>query len=150
MGWDWVHLVRRPLIGLLYQPWMVDKYGAIGGMRIGRGKLSTRRKPAPVPLCPPPTSHDLTWDRSRTTAVGGRRLTSWAMARPLNLHTLTYLTLVVAQYTVYKVEWYDGLWWLVNNDLEWAWKEALVSSFESYRGICLEILKKITKNLKSA
>jgi hypothetical protein len=26
--------------------------GEIGGM-IGRGKQSTRRKPAPVPLCPP-------------------------------------------------------------------------------------------------
>jgi hypothetical protein len=23
MGWDWVHLVRRPLIGLLYQPLMM-------------------------------------------------------------------------------------------------------------------------------
>jgi hypothetical protein len=29
MGWDWVHLVRRPLIGLLYQPGMMDKYGAV-------------------------------------------------------------------------------------------------------------------------
>jgi hypothetical protein len=31
---------------------MIDDgdYGAVGGMRIGRGKRSTRRKPAPVPL----------------------------------------------------------------------------------------------------
>jgi hypothetical protein len=28
----------------------------IGGL-IGRGNLSTRRKPAPVPLCPPQTLH---------------------------------------------------------------------------------------------
>jgi hypothetical protein len=26
-----------------------DDYGAVGGMRIGRGNRSTRRKPAPVP-----------------------------------------------------------------------------------------------------
>jgi hypothetical protein len=26
---------------------------AIGGMKIGRGNRSTRRKPAPAPLCPP-------------------------------------------------------------------------------------------------
>jgi hypothetical protein len=30
--------------------------GEIGGM-IGRGNLSTRRKSAPVPLCPPQTPH---------------------------------------------------------------------------------------------
>jgi hypothetical protein len=36
--WDWAHLVRRPLIGLLYQPRMiVDKCGAVDRMRIGRG-----------------------------------------------------------------------------------------------------------------
>jgi hypothetical protein len=31
--------------------------GEIGGMKIGRGKQSTWRKPAPVPLCPPQTPH---------------------------------------------------------------------------------------------
>jgi hypothetical protein len=30
--------------------------GEIGGM-IGKGSRSTRRKPAPVPLCPPQTPH---------------------------------------------------------------------------------------------
>jgi hypothetical protein len=31
--WDYVHLVRRPLIGLLYQPWMTDndERGAVLG-----------------------------------------------------------------------------------------------------------------------
>jgi hypothetical protein len=40
MGWDRVHLVLRPLFGLLYQPQMIDDgddCGATGGMRIGRG-----------------------------------------------------------------------------------------------------------------
>jgi hypothetical protein len=38
----------------LYQPRIIDDddYGAVGGMRIGRGNRSTRRKSAPVPLCP--------------------------------------------------------------------------------------------------
>jgi hypothetical protein len=53
-----------------------DDYGAIGGMRIARGNRSTRRKPAPVPLCPPPIPHDLTWDRTRAAAVGSQRPTA--------------------------------------------------------------------------
>jgi hypothetical protein len=33
--------------------------GEIGGMMIGRGNRSTRRKPTPVPLCPPQTPYAL-------------------------------------------------------------------------------------------
>jgi hypothetical protein len=38
-----------PLFGLLYQPRMIgdDECGAVGGMRIGMGNRSTRRKPVP-------------------------------------------------------------------------------------------------------
>jgi hypothetical protein len=39
-------------------------------------------KPVPVPLCPPEIPHGRTRDRTRASAVGGRRLTSCAMARP--------------------------------------------------------------------
>jgi hypothetical protein len=41
--------------GLLYKPQMIDEddCGAIGGIKIGRGNRSTRRNPAPAPLCPP-------------------------------------------------------------------------------------------------
>jgi hypothetical protein len=57
VGWDWDHLVRRPLTGQLYQPRTIDdECGAVGGMRTGRGDRST-----PVPLCPPQIPHDLTW-----------------------------------------------------------------------------------------
>jgi hypothetical protein len=35
-----------------------DGCGAVGGMRIGRGNRSTRRRPAPVPLCPPQITYD--------------------------------------------------------------------------------------------
>jgi hypothetical protein len=50
-----------------------DECGALGGMRIGRGNQSTRRKLAQVPLCPPQIPHDLTWARTRAAAVGSRR-----------------------------------------------------------------------------
>jgi hypothetical protein len=45
--------------GLLYQPRMIGDgdCGEICGMKIGRGDRSTRRKPAPVPLCPPQVPH---------------------------------------------------------------------------------------------
>jgi hypothetical protein len=80
MGWGYVHLVRRPLIGLLYQPRMIDdECGAVGGMRTGRVGRSTRRKPAPVPFCPPQIPPDQ--GSNRAAEVGSRRLTAWAMAR---------------------------------------------------------------------
>jgi hypothetical protein len=38
---------------------MVNKSGAFGGMRIGRGNRSTPRKPVPVIFCPSQILHDL-------------------------------------------------------------------------------------------
>jgi hypothetical protein len=74
-------------IGLLYQPHMIydGDCGAIDGMQIGRGNRSIRRKPAPVPLCPPQILHDQTRARTRVAAVGNQRLTTWAMAWPCQL-----------------------------------------------------------------
>jgi hypothetical protein len=65
-------------IGLLYQSRMIDDgdCGAICGMKIGRGNRSTRRKPAPLPLCPPQSPHELTRARTRAAAVGNQRLTA--------------------------------------------------------------------------
>jgi hypothetical protein len=48
--------------------------GEIGGMT-GKGNRSTRRKPAPVPLCPPQTPHT-SQTRTRAAAVGRQRLTA--------------------------------------------------------------------------
>jgi hypothetical protein len=64
---------------LLYQP--PDDIGdgdcgEIGGMKIGRGNRSTRREPAPAPLCPPQIPHDYTRVRTRATSVGSQRLTA--------------------------------------------------------------------------
>jgi hypothetical protein len=39
-------------------------------------------KPAPVLLCPPQIPHGLSRARTRASAMRGRRLTTWAMARP--------------------------------------------------------------------
>jgi hypothetical protein len=69
-------------IGLLYILRMIHEgdCGVIGGANDDcRGSRSTRRKPAPAPLCPTTRSG---FD-PRTAAVGSRRLTAWAMARPL-------------------------------------------------------------------
>jgi hypothetical protein len=62
------------ITGLLYEPQMIDDgdCGAIGGMNIGRGNRSTRRKPALVSLCPPQIPHD----QARAAAVGSQRLTA--------------------------------------------------------------------------
>jgi hypothetical protein len=57
-------------------------------MRIWKGNRSTRRKPAPVPLCPPQTPHDLTWDRIRAAAVGSRRLNECVCHYSEYLHIL--------------------------------------------------------------
>jgi hypothetical protein len=51
-------------------------FAAIGGMTTDRGNRSTRRKPAPVPLCPPQIPYNLTWARTRAFAGGSQRLTA--------------------------------------------------------------------------
>jgi hypothetical protein len=80
---NWVQSVLRPPIGLLCPtPGDYDD-GKIGEM-IGKGNRNTRRKPAPVPLCPPQTPRAArTW--TRAAAVGIQGLTAWATARLLTL-----------------------------------------------------------------
>jgi hypothetical protein len=48
------------ITGLLHQPRMIGEgdCGETGGIKNGRGNRSTRRKPAPAPLCPPQIPHD--------------------------------------------------------------------------------------------
>jgi hypothetical protein len=43
--------------------------GEFGGMQIGRGNRSTRRKPAPAPLCQPQIPLDQTWERTWAAAL---------------------------------------------------------------------------------
>jgi hypothetical protein len=56
--------------------------GESGGV-IDRWNRSTRRKPAPVPLCPPQTPHAAR-TRTRSAKVGSQSLTAWATARPIS------------------------------------------------------------------
>jgi hypothetical protein len=44
---------------------MINEYGVVGGMRIGRGNRNTRRKPTSVSLYPPQIPHKLTWNPGR-------------------------------------------------------------------------------------
>jgi hypothetical protein len=67
------------IAGLLYQAQMINDgdCGAIGGMKIGRGNRSTRRKCNPAPLCPPQIPHDdQTRAPTRAAAVGSQQLTA--------------------------------------------------------------------------
>jgi hypothetical protein len=50
--------------------------GEFGGMKIGRGNRSNRRKPAPAPLRSPQIPLDQTRARTRAAAVGSQRLTA--------------------------------------------------------------------------
>jgi hypothetical protein len=50
--------------------------GEYGGMKIGNGNRSTRRKPAAAPLCPRQIPPDPTRARTRAAAVGSQRLTA--------------------------------------------------------------------------
>jgi tetrahydromethanopterin S-methyltransferase subunit G len=76
--------------------------GEISGM-IGRGNRSTRRKPAPVPLCPPQTPHAAR-TRTRSAAVGSQRLTAWATARPPLLQRILRRVDVNEQYMKFRNE----------------------------------------------
>jgi hypothetical protein len=66
-GWDCVHLVLRPLTGLLLQSRMIDdgECAVVGGMRTGKGNRSIWTKPAPLSLWPSQIPLDLTWVQAR-------------------------------------------------------------------------------------
>jgi hypothetical protein len=70
-GWspNWVHSARRPLIGLMYMPRVIVRMENLLKLRLAGGNGSTRRKPAPAPLCPPQILLDQTRARTRAAAV---------------------------------------------------------------------------------
>jgi hypothetical protein len=71
------HSARRPLLGLLYQPRVMDgDCGAFSGMIIANANASSRKEPAPVPLGSPRMSHGQTLTRTRTATVIGQCLCS--------------------------------------------------------------------------
>jgi hypothetical protein len=60
----------RPIV-----PALGDYYDGEIARMIGRGNRSTRRKPAPMPLCSPQTPHTAR-KRTRAAKVGSQRLTA--------------------------------------------------------------------------
>jgi hypothetical protein len=60
--------------------WSMERRG--GMIMTGKSRRSPR-KPVPVPLCPPQIPHGLIRAWTRASAVRGRRLAAWAMARPV-------------------------------------------------------------------
>jgi hypothetical protein len=50
---------------------------SVYALECDQGKTGVRgEKPVPVPLCPPQIPHEMTRDRTRASAVGGRQLTA--------------------------------------------------------------------------
>jgi hypothetical protein len=60
----------QPIVGLLYQPWIIDggDCETISGMNEWLGKQKYWDKTGPVPLCPPQIPHNFTWVRNRAAA----------------------------------------------------------------------------------
>jgi hypothetical protein len=77
VGWDWVHLVRRPLTDLSVpaadHTWWWTWSSRWNEKWQGKPKYSEKTYPSAT--LPTTNTHDLTWARSRL-------LTAWAMARP--------------------------------------------------------------------
>ena len=53
-----------------------DDDDVFSGMKLTGENRSTRGKPVAMSLCPPQIPHGLIRDRTRASAVGGRRLTA--------------------------------------------------------------------------
>jgi hypothetical protein len=85
-SWSWVSPLCTSATILAYRK-TDDQCEVVGRMIIGRGNRNTRRKP--VPHRPPQIPHELAWVRTRSAAVGKRRLTVWAMARRENTTKIT-------------------------------------------------------------
>jgi hypothetical protein len=93
-----------------------DDCGAVGGVRIGRGNRSTRRKPAPVPVRPPQINP--TWpDRdSNPGRSGGKPATNRLSYGTPNI--LSYITL---HYNLWHVTLHYNCASLWKFRFDWSW-----------------------------
>jgi hypothetical protein len=85
VSWCGVRLSPLGTSATIYPTLPAPKYnygcGAFGGMRIGKGNRSTRRKPAPVPLCSPQIPHDLGSNPARRSGMPATNRLSYGMAQ---------------------------------------------------------------------
>jgi hypothetical protein len=81
--------------------------GWLWGRRIwwmnGRGNRSTRRKPAPAPLCPPQIPLHQSRDWMRAAAVGSQWLTASAVARPFSRLTVKWLQSLTFKHQTFEM-----------------------------------------------
>jgi hypothetical protein len=83
MGWDYVFELQPPTDLLFFPQTMIYEYGALVEWWYWQGKPDELGdKPVPVLLFTPQIPYGLFRARTRASAVGGRRLTAWVMARP--------------------------------------------------------------------
>jgi hypothetical protein len=76
--------------------------------KIGRGNRSTRRKPAPAPLCPPQIPHDQTRARTRVAVVGnilGFYSGLPGRVRTVYLFSLCVVSLLSSRFTASALVW---------------------------------------------
>ena len=102
-------------------------------------------KPIPVSLCLQQIPHGLTWDRSRVSAVGGRRLTAWALARPNVVLSSSFSTL--PQVTAAQKFQFSGIINFVSRDLVeiFEWGISLYQGLESHGFFMLkQVMHKLT------
>jgi hypothetical protein len=76
-GWGWVKGWMKELFFFNFQ-----KSGAHGEMILTRKNRRTWRKTCPSATLSTTYPTGLAWTRNQAAAVGGRRLTAWAMTRP--------------------------------------------------------------------
>jgi hypothetical protein len=69
-------------VSILHIPQMIWVWRAMVEWYIDGKTEELGEKPVPMPLCSPQIPHGLTRVRTRASAVRGRRLATWAMARP--------------------------------------------------------------------
>jgi hypothetical protein len=75
VGWDWVHLVPRPLAALLYQLRMTDECGAMMWDLAAEDEVIGGNLPQLRFVHH--KSHNLTWYRPRAARLRSRQPTAW-------------------------------------------------------------------------
>jgi hypothetical protein len=87
---NWVHSALRPPVGLLCQTRVIMMMEKLVEWWFGKGNRSTRRKPAPMPLCPPQIIH------ANPDRCGGKQATK-------RLSYGTAIQPVASRYTDYAI-----------------------------------------------